>query len=84
MLHLSHQNFRKTTHILYTRKICTILKPWKAKAKDNWHFESWGDGNETKITWQNSGALPWPMARLMGPMIQKNLGHQFEQGLSNL
>ncbi|HPG10706.1 MAG TPA: SRPBCC family protein [Chitinophagaceae bacterium] len=61
-----------------------FLKPWKAKAKDNWHFEPWGDGDETKITWQNSGGLPWPMARLMGPMIQKNLGHQFEQGLSNL
>ncbi len=60
-----------------------FLKPWKSKAKDNWLFEPWGD-NETKITWQNSGGLPWPVARLMGPMINKNLSHQFEKGLNNL
>ncbi|NOT50386.1 MAG: SRPBCC family protein [Chitinophagaceae bacterium] len=61
-----------------------FLKPWKAKAKDNWLFESWGDGSETKVTWQNSGELPWPIARLMGPMISKNLNHQFGTGLENL
>lgn len=61
-----------------------FIKPWKAKAKDNWAFEQWGDGSETKVIWQNSGELPWPMARLMGPMLNKNLSHQFEQGLNNL
>lgn len=61
-----------------------FVKPWKSKAKDNWLFEPWGDGTETKVTWQNSGELPWPIARLMGPMINKNLSHQFEQGLRNL
>jgi hypothetical protein len=61
-----------------------FLKPWKSKAKDNWLFEAWGDGNESKVTWQNSGALPWPMARLMGPVINKNLNHQFSVGLENL
>ena len=61
-----------------------FIKPWKASAKDNWLFESWGDGGETKVTWQNSGDLPWPMARLMGPMINKNLTKQFGQGLDNL
>ena len=60
-----------------------FLKPWKSQAKDNWLFEPWGDG-ETKVTWQNSGELPWPIARLMGPMISKNLNHQFQQGLNNL
>lgn len=60
-----------------------FLKPWKSKAKDNWLFEPWGDG-ETKVTWQNSGELPWPIARLMGPMINKNLDHQFTTGLNNL
>lgn len=60
-----------------------FLKPWKSKAKDNWLFEQWGDG-ETKVTWQNGGELPWPMARLMGPMINKNLTHQFGTGLANL
>lgn len=61
-----------------------FLKPWKTLAKDNWVFEPWGDGSETKVTWQNSGELPWPMARLMGPMINKNLSHQFGIGLDNL
>lgn len=61
-----------------------FLKPWKASANDNWLFESWGDGSETKVTWQNNGPLAWPMARLMGPMINKNLNHQFEKGLMNL
>ena len=61
-----------------------FLKPWKSKAKDNWLFEPWGDGSETKVTWQNSGELPWPMARLMGPVINKNLTHQFGIGLDNL
>jgi len=60
-----------------------FLKPWKAAAKDNWLFEHWGD-DETKVTWENSGNLPWPMARLMGPLIHKNLNHQFETGLTNL
>lgn len=60
-----------------------FFKPWKSSAKDNWLFEHWGS-NETKVTWQNSGELPWPIARLMGPLINKNLNHQFEQGLSNL
>jgi hypothetical protein len=60
-----------------------FLKPWKAKAKDNWLFEPWGDG-ETKVTWQNSGNLPWPIARLMGPILNKNLNYQFEKGLNNL
>jgi hypothetical protein len=60
-----------------------FLKPWKAHAKDNWLFEDWGTA-ETKVTWQNSGDLPWPMARLMGPIIDKNLNHQFEKGLKNL
>lgn len=60
-----------------------FLKPWKAKAKDNWLFETLSDG-ETKVTWQNNGELPWPIARLMGPMINKNLTHQFGIGLENL
>jgi hypothetical protein len=60
-----------------------FLKPFKSKAKDNWMFEAWGDG-ETKVTWQNSGQFPWPVASLMGPMINKNLNKQFEQGLNNL
>jgi len=60
-----------------------FLRPWKSKAADNWLFEEWGaDG--TKVTWQNAGNLPFPMARLMWPMIRKNLDQQFIKGLNNL
>ena len=61
-----------------------FLKPFKAKGKDNWLFEHWGTGNETKVTWQNSGGLPWPIASLMGPKIVKDLNVQFVTGLNNL
>lgn len=60
-----------------------FLKPWKSHANDNWMFEQNGD-SKTKVTWHNSGNLPWPIARLMGPLINKNLNHQFEKGLNNL
>ena len=60
-----------------------FFKPWKSKALDNWHFDAWGE-NGTKVTWQNTGNLPWPIARLMGPMLNKNLGIQFQKGLENL
>jgi len=60
-----------------------FIKPWKAKAKDNWLFEEWGRG-ETKVTWQNNGDLPFPLARLMGPFLKKNLNKQFAEGLNNL
>ena len=61
-----------------------FFKPFKSKAKDNWLFEKWGDGNETKVTWQNSGEFPWPIARLIGPKIVKDLNVQFVTGLNNL
>jgi Polyketide cyclase / dehydrase and lipid transport len=60
-----------------------FLRPWKSKAADNWLFEEWG-ANETKVTWQNAGELPFPVARLMWPMIRKGLDKQFIQGLNNL
>ena len=60
-----------------------FIKPWKARAKDDWIFEEWGSG-ETKVTWQNNGVLPFPLARLMGPMLKKTLNKQFAEGLKNL
>lgn len=58
-------------------------KPLASVAQDHWVFEPWGD-SEVKITWQKNGSLPWPIARLMGPIISRNLGHQLEKGLANL
>jgi hypothetical protein len=69
-----------TSHLHF---LLEFIKPWKSKAKDNWMFEPWAE-MDTKVHWQNSGELPWPIARLMGPMLQKSLSRQFEQGLENL
>lgn len=60
-----------------------FLRPWKASAKDNWLFEDWGS-HETKVTWQNAGDLPYPIGRLIGAAMNKNLQKEFTQGLNNL
>lgn len=59
-----------------------FLKPFKSKAFDAWDFSETEEG--TKVTWRNSGEFPFPVARLMGPSISKQLNKQFEEGLNNL
>lgn len=58
-------------------------KPLASIAQDQWTFEPWGE-SEVKVSWQKNGSLPWPIARLMGPVISRNLAHQLEKGLVNL
>ena len=60
-----------------------FIKPLKTRARDNWLFEEWGNG-ETKVTWQDFGALPYPLGRLMGYMLHRNLNRSFTEGLNNL
>lgn len=60
-----------------------FVKPFKSLADDNWTFDQLPN-NQVKIVWSNSGDLPAGMARLMGPMITKNLNKQFEQGLKSI
>ena len=60
-----------------------FIKPWKSSADDNWKFEDLKNGT-TKVIWHNTGPLPFGFARLMGPVITKNLNHQFEIGLNSL
>jgi hypothetical protein len=60
-----------------------FINPIKITSRDNWLFEEWGN-DETKVTWQNAGALPYPMGRLMGYMIHKSLKQQFADGLKSL
>jgi hypothetical protein len=60
-----------------------FIKPVKTIASDNWLFEEWGN-DETKVTWQNSGTLPYPIGRLIGYVFHRNLNHQFTEGLKNL
>ncbi len=60
-----------------------FFKPFKSQADDRWVFEDAGNG-KIKVIWKNSGPLPFPMGRIMGPMITKNLNKQFEEGLNNI
>ncbi|WP_207511227.1 SRPBCC family protein [Longitalea luteola] len=60
-----------------------FIKPVKTTARDNWLFEEWGN-DETKVTWQNFGDLPYPVGRLIGYMLHKNLNAQIAEGLKNL
>jgi hypothetical protein len=60
-----------------------FIKPLKTRARDNWLFEEWGNG-ETKVTWQDIGALPYPFGRLMGYMLHKTLNRRFAEGLRDL
>jgi hypothetical protein len=61
-----------------------FIKPYKARGRDNWIFEEWGNGNETKVTWQDFGDLPYPHGRLLGYLLYKSLNRQFNEGLLNL
>jgi uncharacterized protein YndB with AHSA1/START domain len=59
-----------------------FVKPFKSQAIDAWDFTEVEGG--TKTVWRNSGGFPFPIARLMGPSITKQLNTQFEEGLQNL
>lgn len=62
--------------ILYT-------KPWKMQGEDRLQLRSTGP-NQTEISWQHRGQLPWPFARLMGGFVRRSLGYQFESAFENL
>jgi uncharacterized protein YndB with AHSA1/START domain len=59
-----------------------FIKPFQSQAVDAWDFTDTAAG--TKTVWRNSGKFPFPVARLMGPMLLKQLNAQFEEGLRNL
>lgn len=59
-----------------------FIKPFKSVATDSWKFEA--AGNETRVSWVNAGRLSYPVARLMGPFISKNLSQQFDEGLRSI
>ena len=59
-----------------------FIKPFKATAKDKITLEAAGD--KTKVTWTNTGGLPFPFGRLMGLSIDKMLGGDQRKGLDKL
>lgn len=59
-----------------------FLKPFKSQAIDAWDFTQTNEG--TRAVWRNKGEFPFPIARLMGPSMTKQLNQQFEEGLQSL
>ncbi len=59
-----------------------FLKPFKASAKDMILLEPSGD--KTKVTWTNTGGLPFPFGRLFGLSVDKALGTDQRKGLEKL
>lgn len=42
------------------------------------------DGGGTRVTWRNTGELPYPVGRYFGLGVEGMLGPQYEDGLENL
>jgi len=59
-----------------------FLRPFKSRADDLWTMAPQASG--THVTWLNHGKLPYPMARLFGPILSKQLDKQFQAGLQDL
>ncbi len=54
----------------------------QGEGQGEWLFEPENGG--TRATWTMNGNLPWPTARYFGPIMDKMLGPQFEDGLQRL
>jgi hypothetical protein len=59
-----------------------FIKPFKSTFKDMMKLESI-DG-KTKVTWTNSGGLPFPGGRIMGLFMDKEMGADQRKGLGKL
>jgi len=57
-------------------------KPMESEADDSILLEPTPTG--TKVTWRNSGNLPYPIGRFFGLGIEGMLGPQFEEGLAGV
>jgi hypothetical protein len=55
-------------------------EPMSSEADDSILLEPTATG--TKVTWRNSGNLPYPVGRFFGLGIEGMLGPQFEEGLA--
>ena len=54
----------------------------ESSAVNLWSFEPTANG--TRVTWADSGELPYPIGRYFGLGLESMLGPQFEHGLESL
>lgn len=59
-----------------------FVKPFEGHDKDIWTLAP--DGNTTKVTWTNTGGLPYPFARLFGLSVNSMMDKEHVKGLDNL
>ena len=67
----------------YVKSDLIFLAPRRMTSEDIWQFEAL-DKNKTKVKWANYSELAYPMERYYGLFLDKMLGPDFEQGLTNL
>jgi hypothetical protein len=60
-----------------------FTQPMAMKGTDSFTFETI-DSTHTKVTWTNHGALPYPVGRLFGLVIDRVVGSDYERGLVRL
>lgn len=58
-------------------------EPMQSIADDYVDLEPTSDGG-TRVTWRNTGELPYPVGRLFGLTVESVLGPQYEDGLTSL
>lgn len=58
-------------------------EPMQSLADDYVELEPTDDGG-TRVTWRNTGDLPYPVGRYFGLGMDGMLGPQYEEGLQNL
>jgi uncharacterized protein YndB with AHSA1/START domain len=58
-------------------------EPMQSIADDYMELEPTSDGG-TRVTWRNTGQLPYPIARYFGLTLEGMLGPQYEEGLASL
>lgn len=58
-------------------------EPMQSVADDYVELEPTSDGG-TRVTWRNTGELPYPVARYFGLTLDGMLGPQYEDGLASL
>lgn len=58
-----------------------FIEPMQSEADDWYVLEPTENG--TKLTWGNTGDLPYPISRYFGLMLPTMLGEQFKSGLAS-
>ena len=59
-----------------------FISPLQGKADDIWKFEALENG--TRVNWTFKTELGYPLGRIIGLMMDSQLGPQLEEGLKNL